>query len=124
MSGQINKKNNEAKPMTIREKNEAAKLAEQKRKVNIFLSRRAGEESRTGYQTSSSSFAGGAVKTRTRVSMVGRDNEGGAGKAQRRVGFAGREGDSSRVGFAKKNEYGSATSRPGSSPAVKPMGFR
>jgi len=130
-------KNEEIKPMTISEKKEQIKMAEQKKKVNILLSRRSSEENqnRTGYQTSTTTFAGGhSVQTRSRISLVGRNTEGdvgrhAVGKVRSRLGFAmsGRYG-AVKTDFAKNKDYSSATARPansnlGGGTPGKPIGF-
>ena len=122
-------KNTEEQPLTIREKRDLEKMAEQKKKINIFLSRGSGEESRTGYKTSSPTFAGGQVQSRSRVSLVGQNNEGevgraAVGKVRGSLGFAkgGRYG-STKTGFAQKSDYNSAVSRPGTAPSNRPLGF-
>ena len=129
-------KDQENQPLTYSEKKDLQKAAEQKKKVNILLSRRSGEEGLTGYETSTTTFASGRqVQSRSRVSLVGRNIEGdvgrhAVGKVRSRLGFArsGRYGDA-KTGFAKKDDYNSATPRPASSslngaPLNKPEGFR
>jgi hypothetical protein len=115
-------KKQEERPLTISEQKEQIKMAEQKKKVNVLLSRRSGEESSTGYQTTTTTFAGGhSVQTRSRISLVGRNTEGdvgrhAVGKVRSRLGFAmsGRYG-AAKTDFAKNKDYGSATARPANS---------
>ncbi|MDD4902257.1 MAG: hypothetical protein PHE24_03905 [Patescibacteria group bacterium] len=118
----------EGKPLTYREKVEAEKMAEQKKKINIFLTRRSGEEGVTGYRTSRSAFAGGEVESRSRVSLVGGTTEGevgraAVGKVRSKLGFAKGRYGSARTGFAKKSDYASAAGTPGIKPPAKPLGF-
>jgi hypothetical protein len=128
-------KKDENRPLTISEKKDQIKMAEQKKKINILLSRRSVEESKTGYQTTTTTFAGGhSVQTRSRISLVGRNTEGdvgrhAVGKVRSRLGFAmsGRYG-AVKTDFAKNKDYGSATARPansalGGSTPSKPIGF-
>jgi hypothetical protein len=122
-------RNVEERPLTIREKRDLEKMAEQKKKINVFLSRGSGEESRTGYKNSSTAFAGGQVQSRSRVSLVGQNNEGevgraAVGKVRGGLGFAkgGRYG-SAKTGFAQKSDYNSAVSHPDSTPSNRPLGF-
>jgi len=128
MLGQAKIVKNE-KPLTLREKNEAEKMAEQKKKINVFLSRRSGEESATGYKTSRSSFAGGEVESRSRVSLVGGSNEGevgraAVGKVRNKLGFAKGLYGSTKTGFAQKKDYSSASGMSNSQPPTRPLGFR
>jgi hypothetical protein len=123
------KKNAEEKPLTYRQKVEAEKMAEQKKKINIFLSRRSGEQGSTGYQTSRSTFAGGEVESRSRVSRIGGSTEGevgrhAVGKVREQLGFAKGRYDSAKTGFAQKKDYTSASGLSGSQPPTKPLGFR
>ena len=116
------------KPLTYREKVKAEKMAEQKKKINVFLSRRSGEEGLTGYQTSRSAFAGGEVESRSRVSLVGGTTEGevgraAVGKVRSRLGFAKGMYGSTKTGFAQKSDYASASGTSGSKPPSKPLGF-
>jgi hypothetical protein len=116
------------KPLTAREQQKADKLAEQKKKINIFLSRRSGEENSTGYQTSRSAFAGGEVESRSRVSLVGRNNEGEVGRAavgrvRNKLGFAKGRYGSTKTGFAQKTDYASASGLSGAKPPTRPLGF-
>ncbi|HTX86744.1 MAG TPA: hypothetical protein VMC41_01595 [Candidatus Nanoarchaeia archaeon] len=118
----------EKKPLTYREKEEAEKMAEQKKKINIFLSRRSGEQGSTGYQTSRSAFAGGEVESRSRVSLVGGVTEGevgraAVGKVRSQLGFAKGKYGSTKTGFAQKKDYTSASPTPGSNPPSRPLGF-
>jgi hypothetical protein len=116
------------KPLTAREQEKADKLAEQRKKINIFLSRRSGEEGATGYQTSRSAFAGGEVESRSRVSLVGRNNEGEVGRAavgrvRNELGFAKGRYGSTKTGFAQKSDYTSASGVSGVKPPERPLGF-
>jgi hypothetical protein len=115
-------------PLTYREKVKAEKMAEQKKKVNIFLSRQSGEHGGTGYQTSRSTFAGGEVESRSRVSRVGGPTEGevgraAVGKVRSRLGFAQGSYGPTKTGFAQKKDYGSAAGTPASKTSGKPLGF-
>jgi hypothetical protein len=114
MFGQTLKKDVEEKPLTAREAAKAEKLAEQKKRINIFLSRSSGEEAKTGYQTSRSAFAGGEVESRSRVSRIGSGSDGRTG------GYAG-AGIGTRAGFAK-GSLGNKSRVPslGGSSAMKP----
>ncbi|MDD5527858.1 MAG: hypothetical protein PHO56_02670 [Patescibacteria group bacterium] len=128
MFGQAKKINKDEKLLTYSEKAEAEKMAEQKKKVNIFLSRRSGEQGSTGYKTSRSSFAGGEVESRSRVSLVGGSTEGevgraAVGKVRSRLGFAKGAYGSAKTGFAQKSDYASATGKPADKPPTKPLGF-
>lgn len=88
-------------------KNEMVKIRraeESKKKLNVFMSRRSAEQGGSGYQTSSSSFAGGAVETKSRVGAVDRSKEerGSAlGMGQKKIGgFAMGSPSNSGSGFA------------------------
>jgi len=129
MFGDIKKDQSAAKPLTASEQKKMDKAAELKKKVNVFLSRRSGEESgSTGYRTSRSAFAGGEVESRSRVSLVGGTTEGevgraAVGKVRNRLGFAQGAYGSTKTGFAQKKDYQSATGSPASKPPSRPMGF-
>lgn len=77
---------------------------EAKKKLNIFLSKRSSEQGGSGYQTSSSSFAGGSVETRSRVGALdkGKEERGSAlGLGTKKIGgFALGSASSSGGGFA------------------------
>lgn len=124
---------------SIVEIREMKKSEEAKKRRNVLASRRSAEESgglssssggATGYEESTGEFAGGRVKTRTRVSMVGRQDEGrvSANRNKKRSGFA--LGDPARSkGFAKgkpspNNSRGFAAGKkpkgPGGPPSSRP----
>jgi hypothetical protein len=118
-------------PLSAREQRRADKLVEQKKKINIFLSRRSGEENSTGYQSSSSAFAGGEVKSRSRVSFVGRENNegeighGAVENVRNRLGFAQGGGcNSAKSGFAQRSGCASTTKASGSNRLSRPLGFK
>ncbi len=128
MFGPVKKNEKEEKPLTYREKVEAEKMAEQKKRVNIYLTRHGGEEATTGYQTSRSAFAGGEVESRSRVSLVGGITEGevgraAVGKVRNQLGFAKGKYGSTKTGFAQKSDYASASGNAASKPPSKPLGF-
>jgi hypothetical protein len=88
-------------------KNELVKIRraeESKKKLNIFLSKRSADQGGSGYATSSSSFAGGAVETKSRVGAIdkGKEERGTAlGMGQKKIGgFALGSASSSGGGFA------------------------
>lgn len=121
MFGSVKKADNDVKPMTYWEKQKAEKMAEQKKKINIFLSRRSSETGSSGYQTSRSAFAGGEVESRSRVSRVGSSSEGHVG------GFAS-TGAGNGAGFAKGSLGGKGKLSPSGGgsmikPPSRPMGF-
>ena len=128
MFGPTKKNPADEKPLTIREQREAEKKAEQRKKVNIFLSRSGGgEQGSSGYQTSRSAFAGGEVESRSRVSFIGnfegKSKESAFGKAVAGAGFA--KGSSGKVntGMAQnKNRLPSSGSAGLKSPS-RPLGF-
>ena len=114
--------------MSYREQVEAEKLAEQKKKINIFLSRTSAAQGGTGYQTSRSAFAGGEVESRSRVSLVGGVTEGevgraAVGKVRNRLGFAQGRYGSNKTGFAQNKDYKSASAASGANPPSRPLGF-
>jgi hypothetical protein len=88
-------------------KNEMVKIRkaeEAKKKLNIFMSKRSAEEGGSGYQESSSSFAGGSVQTRSRVGALdkGKEERGSAlAFGQKKIGgFALGSASNSGRGFA------------------------
>ena len=88
-------------------KNELVKIRraeESKKKLNVFMSRRSADQGGSGYQTSSSSFAGGAVETKSRVGAMdrGKEERGSAlGMGQKKIGgFAMGSPSNSGSGFA------------------------
>lgn len=128
---------------TTRELKAAAKAAEQKKRVNIFMSRRsaaldeASGSGATGFETSRSKFVGGEVESRSRVSMVGREASrvGSAiDSVRKKVGFAQGRPSAGGPGFAKglggvKKSFAQgsgpaagAASRP-SGPPSRPLGL-
>lgn len=113
----------EDKPLTYWQRKDLERTAEAKKKRNIFMSRRSGEEGGTGYETSSSSFVGGQVVSRSRVSFVGGRPEGGVGKSaveavRSKIGFAKGSVESMKTGFAKGG-VGNSSSKP----PVRPLGL-
>jgi hypothetical protein len=120
----------EEKPLTIREQREAERRAEQKKRVNIFLTRGSGESGATGYQTSRSAFAGGEVESRSRVSHIGSDNEGQsglftAGKVKNKPNSASGAfgGQVVKTGFAQSGKTAPPTGTGANKPPVRPLGF-
>lgn len=119
----------EDKPLTYWQRKDLEKAAEAKKRRNIFMSRHSGEEGGTGYETSSSIFVGGQVTSRSRVSMVGRNNEGEVGRAavegvRSKLGFAKATADkSSKTGFAKSTIRNSAGGTPASKISSRPFGL-
>lgn len=92
------------------------KAEEAKKKMNIFMSKRSAEEGGSGYQTSSSSFAGGSVQTRSRVGALdkGKEERGSALSFNQRkvggfaLGSAGNSGHGFALGQAKDAQKGFA----------------
>jgi hypothetical protein len=129
MFGQTKKPIKDEKPLTIREQREADKKAEQKKRVNIFLSRSSGEAGAnavTGYQTSRSAFAGGEVESRSRVSRVGSDNgsRGGQFGKNKSNSVTGAFGRQEKTGFAQNSRSGPATGTSSlNKPPTRPLGF-
>ncbi len=134
---------------TRMEKKMMRRKQESKKRRNIMMSKRSAEESggisssggATGYEESTGEFAGGQVRTKSRVSMVGRKadkNESGTalGGAKKKGfalddpgskrGFAGGKGASgpSKGGFAGKPSKKSGLGGP-STPGGggRPLGF-
>lgn len=127
MVSEHNKKN-EAKPLTYWQRQDLEKQSEAKKKRNIFMSRRSSEEGGTAYETSQSIFIGGKVQSRSRISLVGRNNEGGVGQAavegvRSRLGFAKAAEKSAKSGFAKNTVRNSASGTPGGKSSSRPLGF-
>jgi hypothetical protein len=129
MFNQTAKKKGEEKPLNYWQRKKAEKMAEDKKKTNIFLSRLSGEGSgaSTAYQASQSTFASGEIKSRSRVSMVGKgsDNAGMSSieKARSKACFAQGAGNSSRSGFAKAGIKNSASGISGNRPPSRPIGL-
>lgn len=75
---------------------------ESKKKLNIYMSKRSAEEGQSGYETSSSSFAGGAVSTRTRVGALdkGKEERRSALGQKKMGGFALGSASNAGSGFA------------------------
>jgi hypothetical protein len=126
MFGQTNKTVKDEQPLTYREKVKAEKLAEQKKKINIYLSRSSGEQGSTGYKTSRSAFAGGEVESRSRVSLVGGTSEGevgrhAVGKVRNRLGFA--KGAYGPAGFGQSKDLSSNSGVASIKPPTRPLGF-
>jgi hypothetical protein len=117
----------EEKPLTIREQREAEKKAEQRKRVNIFLSRSSGEiGGATGYQTSRSAFAGGEVESRSRVSKIGSDIDSRAGQFGKSKSnpAASAFGRQVKTGFAQNSHSGPATGTSSmNKPPTRPIGF-
>jgi len=129
MFGQSKKPVQDEKPLTIREQREAEKKAEQRKRVNIFLSRSSGEagaNSVTGYQVSRSVFAGGEVESRSRVSKIGSEIDSRAGQfgKSRPNSANGAFGRQVKTGFAQNSHPGTATgTSPVNKPPTRPLGF-
>lgn len=127
--GKSKSKTAEEKPLTYWQKKDLERATEAKKRRNIFMSRRASEESGTGYETSSSSFVGGQVMSRSRVSFVGGKQEGGGDfkssieSARNKVGFAKGSVGSAKTGFAKGSTSNSSGGNQSSKSASRPLGF-
>lgn len=92
------------------------------------MSRRSGEIGGTAYKTSKTSFAGGEVESRSRVSLVGKNTEGevgrsAVGKVRSKLGFAKGAPGSQPTGFAKGEARASATGAPLNKLLNRPPGF-
>lgn len=121
-------KSAEQKPLTYWQRKDLEKAVEAKKKRNIFLSRRSGEEGGTSYQTSRASFMGGEVESRSRVSLVGQNSEGevgrsAVGRVRSKLGFAKAATKSTKTGFAKSTIRASAGGTPASRSSSRPLGF-
>ncbi len=92
------------KTYTKNELSKIRKTEEAKKRMNIFMSRRSAEEGGSGYQSSSTTFAGGEVHSRSRVGALdkGREERGSAmGLGDKKAGgFALGSASNSGRGFA------------------------
>ena len=126
MFGQTIKKTSEEKPLNYWEKKKLAKEEEAKKKFNVMMSRRSSEQSSgSGYESGTGSFAGGAVKSRSRVGLSGpgeMEDKNPFNSLKKPAGFI--KGSSSGSGFAKnlngvkKDSLSSSAGAP-----RKPLGF-
>jgi|WetSurMetagenome_2_1015567.scaffolds.fasta_scaffold91364_3 hypothetical protein len=120
----INQTSKNQPPLSYWQRLEAEKLVENKKRRNVILSRRSGEIGDTAYATSRSSFAGGEVESRSRVSLVGNS----ATKETGRIGFGGakiKTGFAQKIpksGFAKGGDI-PTNDNSASKPPVRPLGF-
>jgi hypothetical protein len=123
----INQSSDNKQPLTYRQRMEAEKMAEAKKRKNVFISRRSGETGGTAYEASKTTFAGGEVESRSRVSLIGRtEGEVGraaVGKVRNKLGFAKGLYGSAKTGFAQKSDYNSASARPAGKASSRPLGF-
>ncbi|MBD3247954.1 hypothetical protein GF382_01530 [Candidatus Falkowbacteria bacterium] len=131
----------EKKPLSRMEMRKLKKEEEMKKKRNVYDSRRSSEETggfssygATAYEESTGKFAGGDVRTRTRVSMIGRPQaEATSKKGPGRPGFAMGMSNKNKNPFAKSQKAGKSvsnntvsqtgkTSPPGAG-GGRPLGF-
>ncbi|HTW96791.1 MAG TPA: hypothetical protein VMD74_04015 [Candidatus Methylomirabilis sp.] len=118
---------NNNQSLTFWQRQQAERLAKAKIKRNIAMYRRSGELGATAYEKSKTTFAGGEVESRSRVSLVGK-TEKGVGRAavagvRDRLGFARATRGGPPSGFAKQERL-SATGKSSSNLPNRPLGFK
>jgi hypothetical protein len=94
------------KHFTKSEMEKIMKADELKRRVNASLSRRSSEEGQTGYESGTTQFAGGAVRSRSRVGALRQRPESGLPETpfsrKKSLGIASGPPAQAVSGFAKK----------------------